>query len=265
VGVFYLINEKGEPLHAFALVLGLMGGVFLLSFWASTFFAATIRAALATVLGVGVLGAAGAFAAWCGGQFDGLQKPLVKALIVQFQFPPDFFSKNSLPFMIAGGALLVGGLALLQSLRRYRNSSDLGSLIKNAAALLLLLIGLVFIGADFQLSADRRPAQVLEADLNSLLAGIVNRDPELLKTGASLHNSDLEATGALDDELKRWLRNATIKLTSTPPPMELLEAKPEKYNREFAERYGLRLFGNSLVQFEVSFPNGRSFNSSLSF
>jgi hypothetical protein len=252
-------------LHAFALVLGLMGGVFLLSFWASTFFSATIRAALATVLGVGVIGAAGAFAAWCGGQFDGLQKPLVKAMVVQFQLPPDFFSKNSLPFMIVSGALLVGGLALLQSVRRYRNSSDQGSLIKNAAALLLLLIGLVFIGADFQLSAERRPAQVLEADLNSLLAGIVNRDPELVKTGASLHNSDLEATGALDDELKRWLRNATIKLSSAPPPMELLEAKPEKYNREFAERYGLRLFGNRLVQFEVLFPNGSSFNSSLSF
>src|SRR5207302_5721853 len=123
----------------------------------------------------------------------------------------DFFAKSDiLKGVIYFGALIVCVFALAQSYYQFgRGQPQNVSLAKRAGIFALLVFSVVFVAADFEKSALRRPVTDLQEHLGASLCSAVQSNPALLSGKAQvLQIKDVESSVSLSPELKRWLRNS---------------------------------------------------------
>jgi hypothetical protein len=197
------------------------GSLIVISFWSATMLGHTVRAAVAVVAFVPVLWLAGVLASLIG-QRCGLGGDLMTYLMVANQWSPEAFlpSRASMPRMFevgvfAFGAVLVG-LALRHSLAAFR-STQVGRRMVIRSGLQLVAVTMLFSfvpSAYFTAAASRyqsQPVRELEAALQHISAA------SLAATGRvseSVEMRELEATGLLSEDARRWLAGSRVSQMS---------------------------------------------------
>jgi hypothetical protein len=224
VGLAYLLAEQNKD----GLAVGgmILAVVFVLSFWAASFFTNNIRAALAAMLSLFGIGACSSLGPWISEQCfpDGLQAVFVRRLSARLQLAPDPFGYQNMALWCVGSVVLVVTIvALAQSLAQFRRAQIRRAALAKCA---LVLAVLIFAGSDWvadltrsldhgfsrftgELTAAFRALPFKEADFSPVSGG----------RAREVSVQELEQTGKLCLLSKKWLRNTVIKLTiRTPRP-----------------------------------------------
>ena len=152
---------------------------------------------------------------------------------VMREFPP--LTLAFLRFALAALALL----ALGQSLSAFRNPQvERGRIVRYTLQLALAGILVSFIPSAYDAAARNQyrsqPARELEAALKQISAAALTSRGEI---PAAVNAAELEATGLLSEDSRRWLANSRIQLQASAP----------RTTRSGEVRY---------VRTEVSFPSG---------
>ncbi len=195
------------------------GAALALSFWASTLYGQTVRAAI----GVGLTAIALMFctplAVWAGERFTG-GTGILTALMVTFHWPPDaldaFLAEPA--WALPGYFVVVATLALLQSLAAFRRiQSDPWTITRHTAALvgssLLFVAFFAALGTATYRQRFSTPVRELQIALSTLPARpAAGADPR------SVSLDELDATGRLSATTKSWLTGADISVKSWGKP-----------------------------------------------
>jgi hypothetical protein len=227
----------------------------LVSFWASTHVATTVRAFVATLIALAAGTGCALFGIWTGAtqsSMTNVQTYLLTWLVTHGHWSPDgFFSwtiGRAIPFVacVACGSWVF--LMLRQSLSQFRQPAVRpGVLLKRGVVLGALIFLYAFLARDFVAAADNaweRPQAELEQALREL--------PSKEHSGNASF-SELEATGALSASTKAWLRGATITWYPITMPQNQTEAE-----MAFAMRYGLPKYSVNVL-----FPDGTVYGFSF--
>jgi hypothetical protein len=249
VGLLDLIHEKDTALRMLLVVSGLM---FVMSFWAATLLANTVRAAVMAVVSLAILAGCASLGAWFGQGSGGLESSLLVLLLAHLQLPPDFFITSSLDrwfFLVVITSVLL--TALFQSLAQYRRAQpQTRAVVRCCAALAALALLISLWCADLAVSASRLFNAPLETDLSNALRSLPTPLSELPRGGSrKLTIRDLNRTGHLSHLTKVWLKGASITIH-----------RPKGVTVEYGG-IGKRSDGARVYEaFEISilFPNGGS-------
>lgn len=216
------------------------GGATLLSFWSVTMSGTTIRAVLFSLLGAGVLLFGGVLMHQLGFETQ-MQGALGTWIMVQFQLSPqagDLGEIESLGSVI--GFVLLFGALLRQGYAHCRREPSRGVIIRSSLVLLASLFLPVWWSSDLANSSRSWSAPALTEHLrSSIMETPMARQVSASGESAVVSLEDLDRTGILDLQTRRWLRGASI-LVSTP-------IAPGPYHR------------NSILVAVVTFPNGKVF------
>ena len=208
-GLFYLMQDKYQnwPLH-----LTLCGLPFLMSFWAVTLLANTLRAALASVISVVALCLCSALAVWCALLIGPMETALLLLPTTYFQLPLDFWStfrveSQGIPFVIE--VIIITTLA--QGLIQFRRANTSRRIIlKYSATLGAVVFLMTFWVADFANSASAVWTSSLQLELGSALSALPFKDRERVQDYTKVTWQELEQTGKLSGPTKAWLKNTSI-------------------------------------------------------
>jgi hypothetical protein len=199
-----------NPGEAWLVPLAIAGAPFLLSFWAATALANTVRAALMGIAGLSVLFGCVVLGAWCASKTEGLEGLLLIPLIAQFQFGRDFV-QNSLTVMCYSCVVLGVVIVLVQSLAQFKRTQvRFRTTIWYAAAVLAFTVLAAFWVVDLQMSYDKAGSYLRENTAQALRSmGAVGRTHG---HSQEVSLADLEQTGLLSGAAKKWLRGANITI-----------------------------------------------------
>jgi hypothetical protein len=232
-----------------------------LSFWSVIMFGSVVRAVLFTFLGALVLLAGGSMMSSIGRE-TGLLQGFFSWLIVTFQLSINHGFFNSLSYMsyheigsFIGLALLMVSL-LRQSYVHCRREPSRRVILRDSLILVLSLFLPLWLSSDI-LSSSGRVIWSLNRNLGEAVSKLppsVKEDvvgiiawPDSLKDGAEkakpVSIEEIDGTGVLLPETRRWLRGATLKVI-----------RPR-----FADNYAQI---RSYVLVIVNFPDGRNFITS---
>lgn len=210
-----------------------------LSFWASTLFGHTVRAALATGLGLTALTFCTSIAYWCGDYFAP-GTGLLTSFIVRFQLPPDYVSGLSRSgTVLASFFTIVPLLALRQSFTAFRRVQNDAWTIGRHATILLGAASLIFfcfaaINSASYLQRFSVPVRELETALQALPhPETPTTEPRRVTVG------ELDATGRLSPATRRWLANAEISVMQWGKPGSYKASVRFPNNRKYALVYSL--------------------------
>ena len=216
---------------------------FVLSFWAATLLGNTMRAVLTAVLGVGALAPCGLLSAWLADKLGGLETGLLCDITAWRQLPLGFFhGREPMPWGFIAGGVILSLAALAQSLVQFRLAQVQNAVVVKCAALLLAIAFLApFWCADFEVSAGRSYGAPLFYEVNSALRALPHTESEHSRSaGAPITERDLEKVFPLSARTQRWLRGASLYLSSQ-------SVSSSKKPRQIEPRGFVR----------IKFPNGR--------
>jgi hypothetical protein len=205
------------PLTRPGLVLVVAGGV-LLSFWASTLFGHTIRAAVAT--GLIVIALMVTFSVvFRLAEFSGLGGHVLTAIMVRYHLPPSYFylAARGVPGTAAAwvGVGLVVALVLWQSLGAFKRTQlDRRSVRRYVAALLTAAGALAFAFGLSRAALDQlgsAPVRELRAAMQALTAA---NTASTLQVPVAIAQAQLEGTLLLSSATKRWLSGSEVAVQS---------------------------------------------------
>ena len=245
VGLIYLMHDQGDGVQMLlngVLLLLVSELMFVMSFWAATLLANTVRAALTGVISLAGLGGCAALGAWCALQLGGLEKPLLLLVTAHFQLPPDFFWQLFLlPFLFLCLVTSISLTALAQSLVQFRRAqAQTGALLKYLAILAATAFVLSFWCSDFEVSGHGSYNAQLEADLSNALRALPSKELDFSSRRSRVVTlRELEQTGKLSHPTRAWLRNTSI--TYRPSGTQFIPAPERK-----------------VYEASIMFPNGRS-------
>jgi hypothetical protein len=195
--------------------------VFVLGFWAGTLMENAVQALLAAIVALAVI--AGSIAVGSYAEL-GLQAGLLQIVLSRFQLPPDFFSRAGLDeyALLLMGAVVID-VALAQSLIRFRRAQAGG---KGLVRIFLPLAIAAFLSsawrADLFTSSDRLASfSWLRWELANALRSLHLNSSNLWSDRAwHVTSQELEGTGNLSPQARRWLKNSSVTVTagkSRPP------------------------------------------------
>ena len=201
-----------------------------------------VRAVLFTLLGAGVFFFGGTMMLGLGEETR-LMQGFCTWLVVELQLLPFDFSSNRI---IAAGSVI--GLSLLlvlllrQSYVHCRREPSLGVIVKCSLILVISLLVPLWLGSDFT-SSFRSPAV---QNLVENLGWAASKLPAAYKERAigksiSVSLEEIDKTGVLNPETRRWLRGASIQIIQ-PVAANSGRSRP-------------------FVQVGVRFPSGRYFET----
>ena len=230
-------------------IAAMAGALLVISFWSATLFGHTIKAAVATAVAVPALWICVVLASLAGERL-GVGSGWMTSLMVANQWSPEdllpmgttYRRLAELATWISIAVLVL--LALRQSLLAFRTSQPGGRRVARYALQLALAAATVsFIPSAYLRSAGdqyrSQPVRELQAALQHLSAGSLGATGELPVT---VNAAELEATGQLSAETRRWLAGSRISLHSSAPRTTALgEVR--------------------WVRTDVSFPSGSTFRS----
>jgi hypothetical protein len=237
LGLLYLATDPSVqnwsgpgPEESIAMLL--MGLLALaLSFWAITLMSNTIRAALATILGLALAAGCVALGVWGATGVGPLQSDLLVGLMTRFQLSPLFIANSTWPVLwlalLAAGALFLAVL-LAQSFVQFRRArQDREALVKYPFVLGLIILLSAFWACDFASSAQGLYQSQPQAELETALRTLVSRRPAVLvEEPFSASAAEVERVGNLSENTKRWIANSTFTIRAPPtsPPGQLSPA-----------------------------------------
>lgn len=245
--VLLLVTPLAVPLPAGTIQVPSAAGIaaaaavlLVMSFWAAAVLGNTVKAAVATAVIVPVLWLcivlSTEVAAW-----TGLGGEWLTSLMVAKQWSPeDLLMSRAFERLVRW--MSVAALALLalgQSLSAFRNPQvERGRIVRYTLQLALAGILVSFIPSAYDAAARNQyrsqPARELEAALKQISAAALTSRGEI---PAAVNAAELEATGLLSEDSRRWLANSRIQLQASAP----------RTTRSGEVRY---------VRTEVSFPSG---------
>ncbi len=256
--------HTSEPFRAWFSPGVALGTIFALSFWAATMLGNTMRAAVAAILGSGVLVLCFVLAHWCADQYGGLELEtgLFCTLTAWRHLPMGFFHGVDLWlwWSLATPAVLVSLVALGQSLAQFRRAQFGSAVVAKCAALLLALqLVAAFWCADLKVSANSDYAAPLRFEVAQALCALPYKPDDISGPGRAdralaimertpapavamvdkasrvhLTVADLERVFPLSARARRWLSEARLSMSI----MKVIEArKPPR--TDFYSRYGL--------------------------
>jgi hypothetical protein len=231
-------GPKSEELPA---ILMAIGAPFLLGFWAVTFLGNTVKAVVATVIGVGVLGSLCGLGVWCASHFSGMAMLPVSTVIAWLQLPVFAFNQQSCYTALACFSVVVVALAaLVQSLIQFRRAqSRPWTLAKNAAILAALVLVCSGLSAAIADSVETI-SQTVSAEMDAALNRLPFKESDFAGQNKRVITvQDLDRTGSLSWATKTWLRNASITVS--------LSEENHQHQRAY--------------QAMIMFPNGSGFEA----
>jgi hypothetical protein len=195
-------------------------GLLLLSFWASTLFGHTIRAAVATGFAALTVAACVNAAMWTGQRWR-VGSELLTGYMVNQQLPPDALTPQLFRQFRSGALIaalcLVALIGLRQSLAAFRRI-DLGRrAIARASVVLACAAGvLTFIPfAYFWAASDQYRSEPVR-ELTASLAVVTSAETSAGAFPERVTIAQLEATGLLSDATRRWIAGSDISLSAMP-------------------------------------------------
>jgi hypothetical protein len=226
-----------------ALPVAVFGTV--LSFWSVTMFGTVVRAILFTFLGAGVFLFGGGMMLRIGRETRLLQG-FCRRLMVEFQLLPyDFISSHWIIAAVSFiGLSLLLVLLLRQSYVHCRREPSPGVIIKCSLILVISLFLPLWLSSDIRSSSSFMSPEIWSLEHN--LGEAISKLPSSIKEDAvgkpkPVSLEEIDRTGILHPETRRWLRGTSIRIIRTGP------ANP--------------FYGRPTALVGVTFPNGRHFET----
>lgn len=228
-------------------IAAVAGALIVISFWSATLVGHTVKAAVATGVAVPALWMCIVLASLAGERL-GVGSGWMTSLMVANQWSPeDLLPIGSSSRRLADLAMWtsIAALALLalrQSLTAFRAPQiERQRIARNAVQLALAATAVSFIPNAYLTSAGEQyrshPVRELESALQHLSAAALAATSHIPVT---VNAAELEATGQLSEDAKRWLAGSRISLQSSAP--RITTAGEVRY-----------------VRADVSFPSGSAF------
>lgn len=258
VGLFALIHSKQGGSAGFLLPLAVL---FVLSFWASTFIANGVRAALTAPLAMFGLFVTVFLAQVCSEEFTKgvLFDGLMRWILIHYQYPPEFVYKfqsdPTVLFLILGGALII---ALIQSLRQFRRGQNQHRAFWRSS---VILAGFVFsvslLSFEFQHSVLNIYNSPMVREVATAVQTLNVSDYELTTSGRDIITitaAELGRTKSLGETAQIWLKDSSIVVSGNTakghPEIRYYSAKIVFTNKRW---FGLT--GWSTKQNQTNEPN----------
>lgn len=217
---FFVALPAGEIQMPAALRITLgMGSLLVISFWSATLFGHTVRAAVAVGVFVLVLWMGGVLATLIAQRW-GIGEDLMTYLMVANQWSPEDFLPGTATMrrMMEAGAFASGAafvvLALRQSLVAFRTAQvDHRRIVRYGLLLVVVMMLSTFIPAAYLTAAGSRyqsqPVRELQAALQQTSVASLAANGRIPD---SVEMSEIDATGLLSEDARRWLRGSRIVL-----------------------------------------------------
>lgn len=235
LGLFHGLKVLMQPMTTISVASAVV-----LSFWASTLFGHTVRAALATGLAAIALSFCVSIAFRFGFNFAP-GTSLVTSLVVRLQLPPDYFhGLGDTSIVLTSFFTIVPLLALRQSFTAFRRVDiDVRTIVRHATILLgaaaLIMFCFAAINSASYLQRFSVPVRELEAALQALPhPDTPATEPRRVTVG------ELDATGRLSPATKGWLANAEISVMQWGKPGSYKASVGFPNNRKYALVYSPR-------------------------
>jgi len=203
------------------------GALVVISFWSAALFGHTVKAAVATGVVVPALWVSVVLAILAG-QRLGIASGWLTDLMIANQWSPEDLLPMGTRYRRVGGVAEVAVwmssaalvlLALRQSLSAFRTSQTDGRrIVRYGLQLALAAATVSFIPAAYGRAAfdqyRSQPVRELQAALNQISAASLAAGGEI---PAAISAAELEATGELSEDSRRWLAESRIRLHASAP------------------------------------------------
>jgi ABC-type transport system involved in multi-copper enzyme maturation permease subunit len=238
------------------MILTAIGLPFLLSFWATSFLGNPVKAVVAAVVAVGVLGSACELGSWCADAVSPVLTLPVSAVVAWLQLPIFLNDRPGVFATLVGFSISVGVIAILiQSYIQFRRIvSRPWTFIRNAAILAVLTVCLSFWCADV-VESLRFLTNSATGQISSALTTLPIKKSDF--SGGKTKRITLQELYRNDEIswfMKTWLRKASITISYSEGS--------DIYNQRLYQRYGS---GPAALQAQIMFPNGDGFGVSSEF
>jgi hypothetical protein len=233
----------GPNFTEFSALVAAIGLPFFLGFWAVTFLGNTVRAVVATVIGVGAIGSLSGFGVSCGPLLGGILFWPITAAIAWLQLPVYTFDERDwvIPLAWISGAIVVTALLGHSMIQFRRSQARAWTMAKHALILAALVLG-CFAFTTSIVGLAKEMQQSIDADLGYALNHLPFKESDFATQNERVMTvEDLDRSNSMSWTTRFWLRKARIRITVS-----------------FSDETGQQQRG---FQALIIFPNGRGFGA----